>query len=46
MVQPGSVVVEEGCYKTEVPGSMLGGYLKIFRRKNGIACLRKGKLLR
>ena len=28
--QPGSVVVYEGCQETEVPGSILGGYLQIF----------------
>ena len=28
--QPGSVVVKEGCQETEVPGSILGGYLRIF----------------
>ena len=27
---PGSVVVLEGCQATEVPGSILGGYLIIF----------------
>ena len=28
--QPGSVVVYEECQETEVPGSILGGYLQIF----------------
>ena len=28
--QPGSVVVQEGCQETEVPGSILGDYLPIF----------------
>ena len=29
--QPGRVVVyKEGCQETEVPGSILGGYLQIF----------------
>ena len=30
MDQTGSVVVQERCLKTEVPGSILGGYLKNF----------------
>ena len=28
--EPGSVVVQEGCWATDVPVSMLGGYLHVF----------------